>query len=167
MEGFVPSISYRLPSLDETRRFGQVLAMSMAKVPPGALLLYGDLGAGKTALARFVVESLPGGPDAEVSSPSFTICNIYCTAPQVHHFDLYRLEPGTPDEALAESLDDASVLTIVEWPERMAARDLPDDGLACRLTAGDTDCGRAAALSALGPLGERCLTLFRSLYSPV
>ena len=115
----MPSISYVLPSLDETRRFGQALAMSMAKVPPGALLLSGDLGAGKTALTRFVVEALPGGPEAEVSSPSFTICNIYCTAPEVHHFDLYRLEPGAPDEALEESLDDASILTIVEWPERM------------------------------------------------
>ena len=140
--------------------------MSMAKVPPGALLLYGDLGAGKTALTRFAVEALPGGRDAEVSSPSFTICNIYCTAPLVHHFDLYRLEPGAPDEALEESLDDASILTIVEWPERMAARDLPGDGLACRLSAGDTDDGRAAALFALGPLGEQCLALFRSLYSP-
>ena len=121
----------------------------------------------RAGLQNVSLQALPGGLDAEVSSPSFTIGNIYCTAPQVHHFDLYRLEPGTPDEALEDSLDDASVLTIVEWPERMATRDLPDDGLVCRLTAGDTERGRMAALSALGPLGERCLALFRSLYSPV
>lgn len=160
----MPSVTRCLPRLDETRRFGHALAASMADTPPGALLLYGDLGAGKTALTRFVVEALPGGDTAEVSSPSFTICNIYCTAPRVHHFDLYRLEPGVPDEALEESLDDASILTIIEWPERMAARDMPGDGLVCRLTFRNAEHGRKAALSALGPRGEQCLTRFGSLY---
>ena len=162
----MPGVNHILRSLDETCRFGQALAVSMTRILPGALLLYGDLGAGKTALTRFVVEALPGGGDAEISSPSFTICNIYCTAPLVHHFDLYRLEPGSSDEALGESLDDASILTIVEWPERMAARDLPEDGLNCRLTALEAEQGRMAALSALGPIGDRCLALFRSLFSP-
>ena len=139
----------------------------MTNILPGALLLYGDLGAGKTSLTRFVVEALPGGDSAEVSSPSFTICNIYCTAPVVHHFDLYRLEPGSPDDALGESLDDDSVLTIVEWPERMAPYYLPDDGLICRLTAWETEQGRAAELSALGPCGERCLELYRKKAPPL
>lgn len=157
-------ITLSLPSLDETRRFGQALAQSIMRVPPGALLLYGGLGAGKTTLTRAMVESLPGGESAEVASPSFTICNIYCTAPLVHHFDLYRLEPGTPDEALGESFDAASTLTIVEWPDHIAKRDFPDDGLICRLNAGQEEYARLAALSAIGPRGERCLEVFCSLY---
>ena len=154
-----------LLTLEDTRRFGRILARSVMRASPGALLLYGDLGAGKTALARALVEALPGGDAAEVSSPSFTICNIYCTAPQVRHFDLYRLDPGTPDEALEESLDDPAALTIVEWPERMAQRDMPDDGLICRLEPGPDAGSRLAGLSAVGPLGKRCLDVFVSLYS--
>ncbi len=156
-------IRLSLRSLDDTRRFGQALALSMTRVQPGALLLYGDLGAGKTTLTRAIVEALPGGGLAEISSPSFTICNIYCTAPVVHHFDLYRLEPGTSDEALGESLDDLAVLTIVEWPDRMAKRDQPDDGLVCRLEGGGEENTRRAELSAVGPWGASCLEMFCSL----
>ena len=156
-----------LLTLEDTRRFGQILARSVQRASPGALLLYGDLGAGKTALARALVEALPGGNAAEVSSPSFTICNIYCTAPQVRHFDLYRLEPGMPDEALEESFDDPAALTIVEWPERLAERDMPDTGLICRLEPGPDEGSRLAVLEAMGPAGQRCLTVLSSLYSSV
>ena len=152
-----------LHSLEATRRFGQTLAHSLARVSPGALLLFGALGAGKTTLTRALVEALPGGEAAEVSSPSFTICNLYCTAPLIHHFDLYRLEPGTSDESLAESLDDPAVLTIIEWPDRLSKRDYPDDGLICRLTGGPEESMRLAELSPLGPLGKSCLEIF-SLY---
>ena len=157
-------ISIPLRSLDDTRGLGRALARGMKRIHPGALLLYGALGAGKTALTRAIVEALPGGGSAEISSPSFTICNIYCTSPVVHHFDLYRLEPGMPDESLGESLDDDAALTIVEWPDRMAERDLPDDGLICRLQGDGEEGVRRAELSALGPLGESCLEVFSSLY---
>jgi tRNA threonylcarbamoyladenosine biosynthesis protein TsaE len=134
------------------------------RASPGVLLLYGDLGAGKTTLTRSIVEALPGSSMAEVSSPSFTICNIYCTAPAVHHFDLYRTEPGALNEALEESFEDASVLTIVEWPEHMAERDLPDDALICRLKVEPRGGTRTATLSAVGLPGESCLEMFCSLY---
>ena len=150
-----------LLTIEDTRRFGRILARSVMRASPGALLLYGELGAGKTALARALVEALPGGNAAEVSSPSFTICNIYCTAPQVRHFDLYRLGPGMPDEALEESFDDPAALTIVEWPERLAGRDMPDNGLICRLAPGPDEGARLAELSAIGPLGKRCLDVVR------
>ena len=152
-----------LCSLQATSDFALALARAIASRNPGALLLYGGLGAGKTTLTRLLVEALPGGRDAEVASPSFTICNIYCTAPLVHHFDLYRLESGCADEALEESLDDASVLTIVEWPERLADRALPEDGLVCRLTAcGDQE--RRIELTALGSAGAGSLSHVASLY---
>jgi tRNA threonylcarbamoyladenosine biosynthesis protein TsaE len=138
----------------------------MAAVPPGALLLYGDLGAGKTTLVRSIVEALPGGGAAEVSSPSFTICNIYCTTPQVRHFDLYRCETGFPDDSLAEAFDDACALTFVEWPERLSERDLPADALICRLTRLADEDSRLAALSATGVRAACCLETFRSLHLP-
>lgn len=71
-----------------------------------------------------------------------------------------------PDEALEESFDDLSILTIVEWPERLAEQDMPADGLICRLCPGPTEGTRLATLSAIGPLGERCLSLVRSLCPP-
>jgi tRNA threonylcarbamoyladenosine biosynthesis protein TsaE len=138
----------------------------MMQIPPGTLLLYGGIGTGKTTLTRSIVEALPGGRMAEIASPSFTVCNIYCTTPQVRHFDLYRLAPGASEEALEESFDDASVLTIVEWPERVNRRDLPKEALTCLLTRLPEEDSRSAELSAVGSSGTRCLEAFRSLYLP-
>lgn len=152
----------RLHQPAATLYFGQALASAISRVNPGALLLFGGLGAGKTTMTRALVQALPGGEEVEASSPSFTVCNIYCTAPLVHHFDLYRLEPGTPDETLAESLERESVLTIVEWSEHMAACDAPEDGLSCLLLPGQSLEDREAELMALGPKGTLFLRLFFS-----
>jgi tRNA A37 threonylcarbamoyladenosine biosynthesis protein TsaE len=82
----------------------------------------------------------------------------------VHHFDLYRLDCGSSDEALEESLDDPSALSIVEWPERLSLRAAPVDGLALRLEAGPAEDSRRAECSAIGPLGEQCLALVKRIY---
>lgn len=157
-----PSFSFPLNSLEQTARLGGLLARTIQQVNPGALLLYGSLGAGKTTLSRYLVAQLPGGEYAEVASPSFTIANIYCTAPVVHHFDLYRLEYGGIDEALEESFDDPDVLTLVEWSERLAERDIPGDGLVCRIIR---DESRAEALlCGLGGVGGNFMERFRSAY---
>lgn len=161
MEGTVPQLILRDPG--ETETLGKRLAALFAREHPGCLLLRGALGAGKTALTRALVRALPGGGDAEPSSPSFTICNIYCTAPQVHHFDLYRLEPGTPFDALAESFDDDAVLTVVEWPEHMAHTDAPRDGVELSLLPGASETGRLAECTALGPRGTRVLSMLQQI----
>ena len=148
-----------LTSLQGTRLLAGILAEAVRRENPGVLLLYGDLGAGKTTFTAALVKALPGGSEAETSSPSFTLCNIYCTEPTVHHFDLYRLEPGLPDESLEESLDDSSVLTIVEWPERLSPAGLPADGLIVRFFRGASEEERPVELSVLGPVGGRCLSL--------
>jgi len=160
----VQAISIDLTSLEDTDRLGRGLAEALAGHNPGALLLYGDLGAGKTTLVRMLVRTLPGGLEAEVASPSFTICNIYCTAPQVHHFDLYRLDSGCFDQTLEESLDDAAVLTVVEWPERLSTQALPQDGLACGLVSCAATGLRRATFTPLGPRGERCLAIIAPVY---
>jgi tRNA threonylcarbamoyladenosine biosynthesis protein TsaE len=82
-------------------------------LPP--LLMQGELGSGKTTLVRGLVEALPGAQNAEVSSPSFNIFNIYPTRPETAHFDIYRLEGAYPGDELFDFLDDTGVLTIIEW----------------------------------------------------
>ena len=108
---------------------GKVLSMLQQKGNPvRAVMLFGDLGSGKTTLTRGIVGSLPGGTDAEVCSPSFTVCNEYATHPSVVHCDLYRDDDdgaaGLPDEAWELLERDSSSLVLVEWAQRLRSADL-------------------------------------------
>lgn len=100
------------------------LGARLAKVvrPGDVIALSGDLGAGKTSIARGLLSAL--GLEEEAPSPSFAIVQPYAP-PEVRfpvlHVDLYRIE--NPDEAEELGLDDArhDSLLIVEWPERLGA----------------------------------------------
>lgn len=101
-----------------------------------AVLLHGPLGAGKTTLTRGFVSALPGSDQAEVSSPSFTLCNVYPTRPPVLHCDLYRSGNLTGDGSLSavpveveEALDDETGLVLVEWAEYLPAAVRPVERL--------------------------------------
>ncbi len=112
------SVTLHLDNTDETLELGAIIAArykDSREFP--ALLMRGELGAGKTTLVRGLVESLPGAQEAEVSSPSFNILNIYPTRPEVAHFDLYRLAGLTPDDDILDQLEDSSRLAVVEWAE--------------------------------------------------
>ncbi|MET0192284.1 MAG: tRNA (adenosine(37)-N6)-threonylcarbamoyltransferase complex ATPase subunit type 1 TsaE [Hyphomicrobiaceae bacterium] len=92
-----------------------------------AIALSGDLGAGKTTLARAMLSALLEDPSAEVPSPTFSLRQEYATRRlTVAHFDFYRL--GSPDEALELGLDEVleTGAVIVEWPERAPGL-LPDN----------------------------------------
>ena len=111
----------------------RLLAARLAKaLRPGDVVgLAGDLGAGKTTCARAVIRAL--GNESEVPSPTFTLVQTYDTpAGTVWHVDLYRLE--APEEAFELALEDAfrEGITLIEWPERLAAL-LPRDRLEIRL----------------------------------
>ncbi len=92
-----------------------------------AVLLTGDLGAGKSTLARGLVRALTT-PDEDVPSPTFTLVQHYEARPNLAHFDLYRLQ--SPEEAdelgLEEAMDEGAI--VVEWPQRLGSR-LPPDRL--------------------------------------
>ena len=90
-----------------------------AQLKPGALvLLLGDLGAGKTALARSIIRTLSGDPELDVPSPTFALVQPYDSpGGAILHADLYRLgDPREVDEL--GLLDNPDAIVLVEWPER-------------------------------------------------
>ncbi len=114
-----------------------------------AILLQGELGAGKTTLVRGLVAALPGGNDAEVSSPSFNLLNLYPTQPETAHVDLYRLNGQEPDDTVAEVLEDDGRLVIVEWAQFLPERLLPPAHLFIRWVDAPQG-GRRVRLDAVG-----------------
>jgi tRNA threonylcarbamoyl adenosine modification protein YjeE len=90
--------------------------------------LSGELGAGKTTFARFLICAIAEEP-VEVASPTFSLVQVYDTARlAIHHFDLYRL--SGPDEMRELGFDEArdEGLSLIEWPDRLGS-DLPDTRL--------------------------------------
>jgi len=109
-------------SVEATRRVGRELADELA--PDRALLLSGDLGAGKTALVAGLAEGLGIDP-AEIQSPTFTLVREHRgPAGRLLHFDLYRLDPEDVVAAGFEELLLGPGVKAVEWAERLPF-DLP------------------------------------------
>lgn len=104
----------------ETEELGRRLAGELA--PDGLLLLGGDLGAGKTVLARGVAAGLGLDPD-EVQSPTFVIVREHGDdpgdGPRLVHVDLYRLEPEEAFGVGIEELLAGPGVKVVEWAERL------------------------------------------------
>ena len=140
-----------LVTLDDTRRLGVLLAETLPASGVRAVLLRGGLGSGKTTLTAALVRALPGGEGAEVSSPSFTLCNIYPTEPALVHCDLYR-SPGHAPEELADALEDGASLVVVEWADYLPAGLLPEDFLDISLKM--VEDGRLLLLNGAGARGE-------------
>lgn len=99
-----------------TAAFGAELAQRLR--PGDLVILQGDLGAGKTALARAIIRHLAGDPGLEVPSPTFALVQPYQSSKgPVLHADLYRLgDPREVDEL--GLLDNPEAIVLVEWAER-------------------------------------------------
>ncbi len=119
--------------------------LSRAVVIGDLIALSGDLGAGKSTLARALIRSLAGDPELDVPSPTFTLVQAYGTPLPVSHFDLYRLgDPSELDElGLDEALDDG--VALVEWPERVGSL-LSDNVI--RIDIAHKGAGRTAVITA-------------------
>ena len=123
-----------LKDADDTVEFGRLLAEAMSVSSVRSLYLFADLGGGKTTLTRGFVSALPGGENAEVASPSFTLCNIYPTRPEVLHADLYRLSEGASmPEEMEELMEEGNALLVLEWPEFLAPQHYAEERLEVRL----------------------------------
>ena len=133
-----------------------VLGHQLAACRPAAAVvhLHGDLGAGKSSLARAMLRGL--GVAGTVRSPTYTLVERYPLADgrEAWHMDLYRI--GDPGELDFLGLDEgAASLWLVEWPERGAGALPPVDlGISLAMEAQ----GRRARLQAHSPVGEQWLT---------
>jgi len=111
----VKSRIFHTRSEEETIALGESLA---AELPARAVvLLIGNLGAGKTTLAKGIVKGLGAAQPEEVSSPTFTLIHEY--SPRVYHIDLYRLD--RPDQVATLGLDeifDRQAVVLIEWGAR-------------------------------------------------
>lgn len=111
---------YTCQTPDDTFGLGERLGADLK--PGDVLLLKGDLGAGKTLLTKGILNALDFDID-EVTSPSFTLVNLYRTpAVDVYHIDLWRLDENS-DVASAVGLDEIigeeSNVVIIEWSEKL------------------------------------------------
>ncbi|MBM3502375.1 MAG: tRNA (adenosine(37)-N6)-threonylcarbamoyltransferase complex ATPase subunit type 1 TsaE [Alphaproteobacteria bacterium] len=126
-----------LADLAATERLARRLAKALR---PGDFIgLTGDLGAGKTTFARYVISAVSGRAE-EVPSPTFNLVLVYAFPHLIlWHVDLYRLR--TPEEAYELGIDDALAegVALVEWSERLG-HFLPEDWLELRFeeAAGQT-----------------------------
>lgn len=134
-----------LPDATATLAFGRRLGERLG--PRDVICLSGNLGTGKTTLARGAIEAWTGYAD-EVPSPTYTLVQTYGgERGELWHVDLYRLKQ--PDDAWELGLEDAfaSAACLIEWPERLAGQ-LPRDRLDIELKPEGE--GRAASLTAHG-----------------
>lgn len=113
------------------------------------ILLSGNLGAGKTLLTKGILSALDFDID-EVTSPSFTLVNLYKTSEfNVYHIDLWRLD-GNSDAAFAvgldEILEDEAAIVIIEWSERLKQISFPNKIIRVNIE-GDGDDARKIEIS--------------------
>jgi tRNA threonylcarbamoyladenosine biosynthesis protein TsaE len=153
-------------SAGETRRLGERIGRQLRE--GDVVALEGELGAGKTQLARGICRGA-GVPDGEVSSPTFAIVATYRGRLPVNHADLYRL--GDEDELHATGFHDLGGrvgATVVEWADRFPGA-LPRERLEIRLAHepghpsarrllisgyGERHAGLARALAPRSPRGR-------------
>ena len=115
--GGPPRKVYHTASEEETIVLGQRIARELPS--RRVVLLIGNLGAGKTTLAKGIVSGLGAAPPEEVSSPTFTLIHEYGTEGRAYHVDLYRLdEPHEVANLGLEELFEREAIVLIEWGER-------------------------------------------------
>ncbi len=139
-----------LASEAATAKLGEDLAQALKA--GDVVALHGDLGAGKTTLARSLIRAVADDAELDVPSPTFTLVQVYEGRLPIHHFDLYRT--ASPDELLELGLDEAleQGAALIEWPER-AGDLLPSDAIHVTLTHEGE--GRLATITGSGKPFER------------
>jgi|ERR1700728_2001066 tRNA threonylcarbamoyladenosine biosynthesis protein TsaE len=110
-------LRFESSSEEETRAIGRGLAARLAQ--EGIVLLIGELGAGKTTLAKGIAEGRGAARAEDVSSPTFTLIHEYGDPVSIYHIDLYRLDTLEEARRLGlEDIYDARALVLIEWGER-------------------------------------------------
>lgn len=111
-------------SAEKTIELGRELAARLR--PPVLVLLSGELGAGKTTLAKGIISGLGAAREEDVTSPTFTLVHAFRNAGsgvKVFHVDLYRISDAHDLETLGlEDVFASPAVVIVEWPDRLKLR---------------------------------------------
>jgi len=138
---------FRTASEEETIALGARLGRELQR---GVVLLIGNLGAGKTTLAKGMVSGLGAAPPEDVSSPTFTLIHEYGGG-RVYHIDLYRLDEPRQVETLGlDELFDRDALVLIEWGERFPQL-LPDARTEIHIRALEDDTREIEVGQALSP----------------
>ena len=128
--------SFRTASEAETIALGRRIAEELPR--KAVVLRIGNLGAGKTTLAKGIAEGLAAAAGDEVSSPTFTLIHEYGGG-RLYHIDLYRLEEAREAETLGlDELFDREAVVLIEWGERFPQL-LPAERIEIRLKATEDD----------------------------
>ncbi|MFH1059308.1 MAG: tRNA (adenosine(37)-N6)-threonylcarbamoyltransferase complex ATPase subunit type 1 TsaE [Pseudomonadota bacterium] len=118
MSGESAQLDLNLTGAEATVALGRAIGLLL--VAGDVLLLKGELGAGKTTLARGLAAGLGVDPAYVITSPTFTLLNVYPGRLDFYHADLYRLAGAEADELELIEQAAAGVLAV-EWPEMAAA----------------------------------------------
>ena len=118
---------YLLNSVEQTREWAREFATGLRA--PVCVALHGDLGMGKSEIARTIIQTLRGA-DTVVPSPTFTIVQNYDS---ISHFDLYRINDASELVEIGLPYAIANDITLIEWPD-IAADILPADTIHIYLT---------------------------------
>jgi tRNA threonylcarbamoyladenosine biosynthesis protein TsaE len=126
--------SFETHSEEETIELGQHLAKELPS--RAVVLLIGNLGAGKTTLAKGIISGLGVAPPEEVSSPTFTLVHEYGEG-RIYHIDLYRLDTRAQVATLGlDEIFDRDAVVLIEWGERFPDL-MPEERIEIRLHAVD------------------------------
>lgn len=127
------SLTIKSKNLNDTDKIAGIIAGAYGN-QGGLVCLYGDIGAGKTALVKYIAKYLD--IQEKITSPSFVILNEYHSGRiDLYHFDLYRLEKEGIDsiiDELREYTEDNKSLAIIEWAE-FSSGELPDERLEIKI----------------------------------
>jgi tRNA threonylcarbamoyladenosine biosynthesis protein TsaE len=122
--------SFETHGEEETIELGRRIAATLPK--RAVVLLIGNLGAGKTTLAKGIVSGLGAADSKDVTSPTFTLIHEYGEG-SVYHIDLYRLDRAEQAAALGlDEIFDREAVVLIEWGERFPQL-LPEDRVEIRL----------------------------------
>jgi tRNA threonylcarbamoyladenosine biosynthesis protein TsaE len=143
--------------VEETRALGALLGKSLT--PGDFIALCGDLGAGKTQFVQGIARGLAVPEEYRVTSPTYTLLNIYPGRVPLYHFDLYRLTSGA--EALDMGFDEyfyGQGACLVEWAERLES-ECPENYLMVHFQY----LSEASRVIRFEPHGERAIKLLQTL----
>lgn len=114
-------LSFISRSTEDTIAKGRELGAALK--PPVLVALSGELGSGKTTLAKGIIAGQGAAREEDVTSPTFTLVHSFHNCSKVYHVDLYRITDFHDLESLGlEDIFAVPAVVLVEWPERLALR---------------------------------------------